>query len=127
MSFICKIIFLAEANGVITGFIIEYFQADDHDSPPQSSDFSPSDRNGTITNLIPGKKYIFKIKARTRIGGGNWVVWEQDMPIWAPPVPDRRSIATIISRTMTTVTLRFRRAYFSDEHGQVQAYAIGKF
>ena len=49
------------------------------------------------------------------------------MPIWAPPVPDRRSIATIISRTMTTVTLRFRRAYFSDEHGQVQAYAIGKY
>ena len=25
---------------------------------------------------------------------------------------------------MTTVTLKFRRHYFSDEHGQVKAYAI---
>ena len=79
---------------------------------------------GTIDNLIPGKRYIFRIKARTRIGGGNWVVWDQEMPVWAPPTPDRRSIATIVARTMTTVTLRFRRNYFSDEHGMVKAYAI---
>ena len=52
------------------------------------------------------------------------MVWDQEMPVWAPPTPDRRSIATIVARTMTTVTLRFRRNYFSDEHGMVKAYAI---
>ena len=46
------------------------------------------------------------------------------MPIWAPPVPDRRTIATELSHTMTSVTIRFRRSYFSDEHGKVISYAV---
>lgn len=46
------------------------------------------------------------------------------MPIWAPPSPDRTTIATELSHTMTSVTIQFRRSYFSDEHGQVKAYAI---
>ena len=46
------------------------------------------------------------------------------MPIWAPPKPDRRTIATELSHTMTTVTIRFRRSYFSDEHGKVKGYSV---
>ena len=87
-------------------------------------EFSPDERQGTIKNLTPGVTYAFQIKAKTRVGSGQWVRWEQKMPIWAPPVPDRRTIATELSHTMTTVTIRFRRSYFSDEHGQVKAYAI---
>ena len=43
-----------EANGVITGFVIEYYHQDELDSAPhQRSEFSPNDRQGTfIENLI---------------------------------------------------------------------------
>lgn len=117
-----------EANGIITGFIIEYAMADptalDGRDKVYSREFLPEERQGTIENLTPGETYIFQIKAKTRVGSGSWVRYEQQMPIWAPPAPDRRTIATELSHTMTTVTIRFRRSYFSDEHGQVKAYAI---
>ena len=115
-----------QANGIITGFAIEYYQSEPQEGNVQvmSKEFSPADRKGTIRNLTPGGKYVFQIKAKTRVGSGSWVRWEQEMPIWAPPVPDKRTIATELSHTMTTVTIRFRRGYFSDDHGQVKAYAI---
>ena len=111
------------ANGIITGFVIEYHRADEIEDV-QASNFGPADRQGTIKNLVPGVKYVFNIKARTRVGFGSTVRWEQHMPIWAPPVPDRSIIATELSHTMTTVTIQFRRNYFSDEYGQVISYAI---
>ena len=114
-----------EANGIITGFVIEYGSADPQlDGNIKVKDFLPEERKGTIASLNPGDKYVFQIKAKTRVGSGSWVRWEQQMPIWAPPVPDKRTIATELSHTMTTVTIRFRRSYFSDENGQVKAYAI---
>ncbi len=114
-----------EANGIITGFVIEYGSADPQlDGNIKVKDFLPEERKGTIESLNPGDKYVFQIKAKTRVGSGSWVRWEQQMPIWAPPVPDKRTIATELSHTMTTVTIRFRRSYFSDENGQVKAYAI---
>ncbi len=116
-----------EANGVITGFVIEYAQASPLPSLEgqiQSSSFNSDEREGTIEDLTPGVKYIFQIKARTRVGSGSWVRWEQRMPIWAPPTPNRDVIATELSHSMTSVSLRFRRNYFSDENGQVKSYAI---
>ena len=65
-------------------------------------------------------KYLIK----NYLFSGPWVRWEQLMPIWAPPVPDRRTIATELSHTMTSVTIRFRRSYFSDVHGKVISYAV---
>jgi receptor-type tyrosine-protein phosphatase beta len=66
-----------EANGVITGFVIEYVQADPpRDGAPSnavilSQNFEPSDRRGTIEGLVPGVKYAFQIKAKTRVGSGK--------------------------------------------------------
>jgi cadherin 5 type 2 (VE-cadherin) len=120
---------LPEANGIITGFVIEYYPAQSEtlrslDPKVFKKEFSAHERTGTIENLMPGVRYIFKIKANTRVGSGPWVRWEQLMPIWAPPVPDRRTIATELSHTMTSVTIRFRRSYFSDVHGKVISYAV---
>lgn len=117
-----------EANGIITGFVIEYAkQYYDSQSGLEflyKGEFEPSDREGTITGLIPGQKYIFQIKARTRVGSGSWVRWEQEMPVWAPPVPNRDVIPTEISHSMTTVTIRFRKNYFSEENGPIVAYNV---
>ena len=113
------------ANGIITGFVIEYHRSDEVDLQAfQREDFGPADRQGTIKNLIPGVEYVFKIKARTRVGFGSTVRWKQEMPIWAPPVPDRTVKPTEGPKTMTTITISFRRNYFSDEHGKVTSYAI---
>ncbi len=46
-----------EANGVITGFIIQYgpLTADGHFVPDESCQFGPGDRGGTIERLLPGQ------------------------------------------------------------------------
>ena len=49
---------------------------------------------------------------------------EQKMPILAPPTPSRSVFPTEVSRTMHTVTIRFRKNYFSDENGAVLGYSI---
>ena len=46
------------------------------------------------------------------------------MPIWAPPVPNRDVFPTELAHTATTISVRFRRNYFSDGNGQVVAYAV---
>ena len=46
------------------------------------------------------------------------------MPIWAPPVPNRDVFPTELGHTATTISVRFRRNYFSDGNGQVVAYAV---
>jgi hypothetical protein len=40
------------------------------------------------------------------------------MPILPPPPPSRSVFPTEISRSMHTVTIRFRKNYFSDENGE---------
>jgi receptor-type tyrosine-protein phosphatase beta len=42
------------------------------------------------------------------------------MPIWAPPVPNRDVFPTELSHAATTISVRFRRNYFSDVNGQVR-------
>jgi len=46
------------------------------------------------------------------------------MPVWAPPLTSERVVAEEVSRSMTTVTIRFKRNFFSDKNGPVIAYAI---
>jgi len=45
------------------------------------------------------------------------------MPILPPP-PARSVFPTEVSRTMHTITIRFRKNYFSDENGKVLGYTI---
>ena len=77
-----------EANGVITGFVIQYGLSAEKGQafiPEDSREFDPSERQGTIETLQPGMNYTFQIQAKTRVGYGQLVRWEQHMPIWAPP------------------------------------------
>ena len=68
-----------EQNGIITGFVIRYGLVDRKDYgisgdppfiPTNSSEFGPLMREGTITNLIPGRRYTFRIQAKTKVGFG---------------------------------------------------------
>ena len=111
------------ANGIITGFVIEYYQVGSS-YPSRKKEFSPGERQGTIMNLIPGARYVFQIRAKTQVGDGQVLDVEQEMPIWRPPKPDRNTIATELDHTMTTVTIQFRKGYFEDTHGKVKNYAI---
>jgi hypothetical protein len=52
------------------------------------------------------------------VGYGQWFRREQKMPILPPPPPSRSVFPTEISRSMHTVTIRFRKNYFSDENGE---------
>ena len=66
-----------EANGIITGFVINYGLVDRSDYgsdgnprflPTNSSEFGPLTRQGTIDHLIPGRAYTFQIQAKTKVG-----------------------------------------------------------
>ena len=71
-----------EQNGIITGFVIQYGLVDRKDygisgepifNPNNDtlySEFGPLMREGTITNLIPGRTYTFRIQAKTKVGFG---------------------------------------------------------
>ena len=71
-----------EQNGIITGFVIQYGLVDRKDygisgeptfTPNNDtlySEFGPLMREGTITNLIPGRTYTFRIQAKTKVGFG---------------------------------------------------------
>lgn len=47
----------------------------------QGTDFKPWETHGSIKNLLPGKTYVFRIQAETRIGYGPETIWKQKMPI----------------------------------------------
>jgi cadherin 5 type 2 (VE-cadherin) len=46
------------------------------------------------------------------------------MPIWAPPPPNKDVVPNEVAHTVNSITIRFRRNYFSDENGKVIAYAV---
>ncbi|XP_075214257.1 protein tyrosine phosphatase 10D isoform X3 [Lycorma delicatula] len=111
-----------EQNGVIRKFTITYgLEGSTH---IQVRDFKPWELHGTIKNLIPGKSYIFRIQAETRIGYGPEAIWKQKMPILAPPPPSSQVVPTEVCRTSTTIQIRFRKNYFSEQNGAVIAYTI---
>nr|XP_045582718.1 tyrosine-protein phosphatase 10D-like isoform X1 [Procambarus clarkii] len=113
---------LDEQNGIILGFTIKYGIKG---SPSTNvRQFSPDELEGTITNLFPGQTYLFEIEARTVIGSGRVKSLEETMPIWAPPDPSHQVFPTEVSRTSSTIRIRYRKNYFSNENGQVTEYSI---
>ena len=63
-----------EANGVITGFVIQFGLSAEKGQafiPDDSREFDPSERQGTIEDLVPGQNYTFQIQAKTRVGYGQ--------------------------------------------------------
>ncbi|XP_012279884.1 tyrosine-protein phosphatase 10D isoform X2 [Orussus abietinus] len=111
-----------EQNGVIRKFSITYgLEGSTH---TQVRDFHPNELRGVIKSLIPGKTYIFRIQAETKIGFGPEVVWKQKMPILAPPKPPTQVVPTEVCRSSTTIQIRFRKNYFSEQNGAVTSYTI---
>jgi len=87
-------------------------------------DFRPNEFRGVIKSLIPGKTYIFRIQAETKIGFGPEAIWKQKMPILAPPKPSTQVVPTEVCRSSTTIQIRFRKNYFSEQNGAVTSYSI---
>ncbi|CAG7729269.1 unnamed protein product [Allacma fusca] len=112
----------SEHNGILTSFVITY-GAKDHPMN-YSRRFSARETQGTITGLSPGVTYIFGIQAQTKIGPGNKKMHTARMPIWAPPKPAPGVFPNEVSKTSTTMKIRFRKNYFSNKNGEVVKYAV---
>nr|CAH7752185.1 unnamed protein product [Callosobruchus chinensis] len=112
----------AEQNGVITKYTVTYgLEGSKHTS---SKDFGPLEYRGVISQLVPGRTYIFKIQAETKIGFGPESTWKQKMPILAPPKPSMQVVPTEVCKSSTTIQIRFRKNYFSEANGPIVSYAI---
>ncbi|XP_011695941.1 PREDICTED: tyrosine-protein phosphatase 10D isoform X5 [Wasmannia auropunctata] len=111
-----------EQNGIIRKFTITYgLEGSTH---TQMQDFRPNEFRGVIKSLIPGKSYIFRIQAETKIGFGPEAMWKQKMPILAPPKPSTQVVPTEVCRSSTTIQIRFRKNYFSEQNGAVTSYSV---
>ncbi|XP_035725760.1 tyrosine-protein phosphatase 10D-like isoform X3 [Vespa mandarinia] len=111
-----------EHNGIIRKYSITYgLEGSTH---TQMQDFRPIEFRGVIKSLIPGKTYLFRIQAETKVGYGPEVVWKQKMPIRAPPKPPTQVVPTEVCRSSTTIQIRFRKNYFSEQNGAVISYTI---
>ncbi|XP_076754004.1 protein tyrosine phosphatase 10D isoform X5 [Xylocopa sonorina] len=111
-----------EQNGIIRKYTITYgLEGSAH---TQMQDFRPNEYRGVVKSLIPGKTYIFRIQAQTKIGFGPEAVWKQKMPILAPPKPPTQVVPTEVCRSSTTIQIRFRKNYFSEQNGVVTSYTI---
>ncbi|KAF0289751.1 Tyrosine-protein phosphatase 10D [Amphibalanus amphitrite] len=109
-------------NGVLQGFTIRYGEKDAKRVLVQ--DFGPHETEGLIRDLQPGQAYTFQIQARTKPGYGPVTNYETTMPVWPPPEPNARVFPTEVSKNDTTIRVRFRKNYFSDENGPVIGYSI---
>ncbi|KAF5292505.1 hypothetical protein FQR65_LT01650 [Abscondita terminalis] len=111
-----------EQNGVIRKFTITYgLESSIH---TLFREFGPNEFRGVIKQLIPGRTYVFRIQAETKIGFGPETIWKQKMPILPPPVPGAQVLATEVCKSSTTIQIRFRKNYFSEANGPVVSYAI---
>nr|CAD7427319.1 unnamed protein product [Timema monikensis] len=111
-----------EQNGVIQNFTITYGL--ENSLYTQVQVFRPDEFQGTIKKLIPGKTYRFEIQAETKIGFGPKTTWKQKMPILAPPKPSSQVVPTEVYKTSTTIQIRFRKNYFTEENGAVEMYTV---
>lgn len=112
----------SEQNGILRQFTVTYgLEGSSHTS---GRDFKPNELRGVIKNLAPGKSYVFKIQAKTNIGYGPESMWKQKMPILAPPKPATQVVPTEVYRSSSTIQIRFRKNYFSDQNGAVIMYTI---
>ena len=109
-------------NGVLTGYKISYYVKGNQVMKHQL--FEPSDTQGTIYNLVPGKTYVFQIQAHTKVGPGHKALWEETMPIWSAPPPADNVFPTEVGHTSTTIRVRFRKNYFSNMYGSVNLFAV---
>uniref|UniRef100_A0A336MWV1 protein-tyrosine-phosphatase n=1 Tax=Culicoides sonorensis TaxID=179676 RepID=A0A336MWV1_CULSO len=112
----------SEANGIIKEYIITYHQEGRKET--YTKEFPPTQYEGILTNLLPGKIYIFKIQAKTAIGPGPETVHKEKMPILPPPQPDSHIVPIEVYRSSTTIQIRFRKNYFSEKNGPVINYTI---
>lgn len=107
----------SDKNGIIQLFSITYgLEGSAH---TQLLDFKPNEMQGTITNLLPGRTYAFRIQAKTEVGYGLETTWREKMPILAPPKPATQVVPTEVYRSSSSIQIRFRKNYFSDANGQV--------
>ncbi|XP_067145114.1 tyrosine-protein phosphatase 10D-like [Centruroides vittatus] len=111
-----------EQNGIITGFKITYYVKGS--SLLHHELFDSTDTRGIIDNLIPGKIYIFQIQAHTKVGPGVKSQIEFKTPIWAPPSPESHIFPIEVSHSTTSITVRFRKNFFSEIFGPIKSYAI---
>ena len=113
---------VSEMNGILTGFKISYYIKGNPVMKHQL--FEPTDTQGTIYNLIPGKTYVFQIQAHTKVGPGHKATCEETMPIWSAPTPADNVFPTEVSHTSNAIRIRFRKNYFSNMYGPVNAFAV---
>lgn len=85
----------------------------------QYRDFGPQEFIGTIRHLIPGRAYIFKIQAQTKIGFGPEAEWKEKMPILPPPKPAMQVVPNEVWKSSSSIQIRFRKNYFSEQNGPV--------
>ncbi|XP_050304199.1 tyrosine-protein phosphatase 10D isoform X2 [Anthonomus grandis grandis] len=112
----------SEQNGVIRKFTITYgLEGSPH---MLFKDFASYEFKGTLKQLLPGKTYVFKIQAETKVGFGPATVWKQRMPIMPPPKPNVQVVPTEVCKSSTTIQIRFRKNYFSEANGPIVSYAI---
>ncbi|XP_065202052.1 tyrosine-protein phosphatase 10D-like [Planococcus citri] len=112
----------SEQNGVILKFTVIYgLEGSSH---VQIKEFKPWDIQGAVKNLSPGKTYLFRIQGETKIGPGPETVWKQRMPILAPPRPSSQVVPTEVRRGTTTIQIRFRKNYFSEQNGPITNYTV---
>lgn len=116
---------VTEQNGILQQFSITYgLEGSSH---TQQKDFKPTELTGTISYLLPGRTYAFRIQAKTNIGFGPETVWKQKMPILAPPKPATQVVPTEVYRSSSSIQIRFRKNYFSDANGQVNNFVGNSF
>jgi len=111
-----------DQNGVLVGFTVSYGILGS--TSTITRDFPAGSTQGTVSGLFPGKTYLFRIQAKTKIGSGNSTKWEQTMPIWAPPKPDKKDVPIPLTKTTSSVKIQFKKSYFSDDNGQVIGYTV---
>lgn len=87
-------------------------------------DFGPDEFTGVIRQLIPGRTYVFRIQAETKVGFGPETTVTQKMPILAPPPPRGIVVPTEVCKSSSTIQIRFRKNYFSEQNGPVVSYTI---
>lgn len=112
----------SEANGIIKEYLITYHLEGRHET--HTKEFPPTEYTGVITNLSPGKIYVFKIQAKTAVGPGPETTHREKMPILPPPKPDNHIVPIEVYRSSTTIQIRFRKNYFSEKNGPVINYTI---
>jgi len=109
-------------NGILTSYVITYGLKDRILN--MTKRFDPNDSRGVIENLQPGTWYAFEIAAHTKIGAGEPSRILKKMPIRAPPTPDPTVKPQEISKTSTSIRIRYRDNYFSNKNGEVKRYTI---